>query len=113
MENPLVGAVFEIDTVKGRLIGLAIDTPSSGSSQASGNVKAGTVSADQFSGTPQTASVTFADAFTDTEYAIVLSGEDARIFTYQEKEVTGFTINTNSNGDLSHEVSWMASPNGG
>jgi hypothetical protein len=76
-------------------------------------VKAGTLTADDFSGSPQTASVTFADDFTDTEYTISISGEDPRIFSYQNKAVSGFTINTNSNADLLNEVSWIASPNGG
>jgi len=71
-------------------------------------IKGGTLSPDDFSGTPLLATVSFDNDFSDTTYVISLAGEDARLFTYQSKTVSGFVINANSDTELEGEVSWTA-----
>jgi hypothetical protein len=122
MNSNVTGAVFETDCEVGRPIGLVIGNnlraictePGSPNLAASESVtvKAGLVSAESFSGTPLVAQVTFETALPDTNYSIAISGVDARIFSYQSKETTGFIINTNANGALSGEVSWIVTPVG-
>lgn len=113
MNADLTGIVFEIDTEIGQPIAEV-----SGVSQninpvpASRVSKSGIVSHSSFSGTPKKASVVFAVAFSNTNYALCISGQDSRVFTYDSKTQNGFTINANANGALTGEVSWIAIPVG-
>jgi len=75
-------------------------------------MKSGIVRANQFSGEPLTFDVVFDEAFASISYSIVITGVDSRSFTYESKTVNGFIINTNADGDLSGEVSWIATPIG-
>lgn len=75
-------------------------------------LKAGIVASGSFSGNPKKATVTFTESFADTNYAINITGADARSWTYESKTTTGFTINANANQALSGEVSWEAIQNG-
>jgi len=75
---------------------------------ASSNVKGGYVSAISFTGTPRTATVTFGSSFSDSSYAVTITGEDIRVWSIESKSSTGFTINTNSNVDLTNSVYWIA-----
>ena len=61
-----------------------------------------------FGGTPLTATVTFTTDFPNPSYSITITGEDARIFTIQNKSATGFEINTNSNVALTGTTYWHA-----
>jgi len=70
--------------------------------------KANEVVGGTFGGTPLTASVTFTSAFPNTNYTVTVTGEDARIFTIQNKLAGGFEINTNSSVILSGNVYWQA-----
>jgi len=72
------------------------------------NVKAGLVAAASFTGSPRVATVTFTSAFASTNYAIIITGSDARSWTYQSRATTGFVINANSAAALSGDVSWHA-----
>ena len=122
MLSNVTGVVFETDCEIGRPTGFAIGLnlsslctePGSPNLPASESVtiKAGLLQPDDFSGTPLVAQVTFETALADTNYAVAISGVDARIFSYQSKETTGFIINTNANGALSGEVSWVVTPVG-
>jgi hypothetical protein len=69
-------------------------------------IKAGVVTAGSFAGDPKKYAVAFASAFADANYAINITGIDARSWTYESKVAGGFTINTNANKVLSAEVSW-------
>jgi len=69
-------------------------------------IKAGIILAVTFTGTPRKAAVTFTTAYVDAEYAINITGIDARSWTYETKSAAGFTINTNANKALTGEVSW-------
>ena len=70
--------------------------------------KAGTIAYSSFSGSPQTYSVVFGTAYDDNNYAVIITGEDARLFTVEGKEAGGFTINTNSSVALAGNVYWIA-----
>jgi hypothetical protein len=70
--------------------------------------KAGEVSSASFGGSPYTASVLFNKQFPDTSYAVTITGEDDRVYTVNNKQNTGFTINTNSSVLFTGSVYWMA-----
>lgn len=70
-------------------------------------LKSGSAASGSFSGTPRTASVTFTTAFANTNYSIVVTGSDARIFTVESKTTSGFTINTNAAEALTGDVFWQ------
>jgi len=71
-------------------------------------LKAGTVAAGSFSGSPKTVAITFASAFTNTNYTINITGTDVRQWSWSSKATTGFTIQTNSNRALTGNVDWQA-----
>jgi hypothetical protein len=56
------------------------------------------------------ATVTFATAFENANYSILITGIDARSFTYEVKATTGFTINSNAALALTSNVDWLAIP---
>jgi len=72
--------------------------------------KAGSGSAASFAGTPLTSSISFGTAFSNNNYAVTVTGEDARSWTLQSKTSAGFTINTNSSVALTGPVYWIATP---
>ncbi len=75
-------------------------------------IKTGVVAAASFTGSPRTATVTFATAMSSTNYSITVTGSTARTWSYQSKTVNGFVINANSATALTGEVSWKAISNG-
>lgn len=75
--------------------------------------KAGNVLGSAFAGNPKTATVTFATPFADTNYAISISSDTNRTWTWQSKTASGFTINANSNTAFNTgNVNWIAQENG-
>jgi len=72
--------------------------------------KAGSGSAASFSGTPLTSSISFGTAFSNNNYAVTVTGEDARSWTLQSKTSASFTINSNSSVALTGPVYWIATP---
>jgi hypothetical protein len=104
-DNPITIVDFSTDTA----VDVFLPGPP-GPSAIPRPFKAGTVPAGSFTGSPKKALVVFAMAFADATYSIQLTGQDSRIFTYDEstKLASGFTINANSNGALTGEVSWVA-----
>lgn len=80
-------------------------------------IKAGTVAAGSFSGTPRTAAVTFTTAFPDNLYTVshsaVITSNRGYIVTVQSKTSAGFTLNLNSNGTTNlTSVDWVAVDHG-
>jgi len=74
-----------------------------------GNVAAGTFT--QPGGTdPYIGIVNFSPVFANNNYAVTITGEDARSWTIQSKSATSFTINTNSTVALTGVVWWIAIP---
>jgi hypothetical protein len=74
--------------------------------------KAGSVANTSFTSNPRKATVTFSTAFTDTNYAVVVTGEDARSWTIESKLAGSFVINANSNPALSGTTYWIATAYG-
>jgi hypothetical protein len=71
-------------------------------------IKSNSVPPGMFGGTPLTTSITFTADFPNPSYSVTITGEDARIFTIQNKSATGFEINTNSNIALTGNTYWYA-----
>ena len=61
-----------------------------------------------FGGLPLTASVTFAASFPNTNYAVVVTGEDARIWNIKGKTTSSFIIESNSSIALTGDTFWHA-----
>lgn len=102
------GIVFDIDESAGNPVAaLSSDTQPEATITVAQS-KAGVVAALSFSGTPKKAVVVFSIPFLSSDYAIAISGEDARIFSYESKDENGFTINSNAGAALTGETSWVA-----
>lgn len=74
--------------------------------------KAGSVANTSFTGNPRKATVTFAAAFPNTSYAVVVTGEDARTWTIENKLAGSFVISANSNVGLTGTTYWVATAYG-
>ena len=74
--------------------------------------KAGSVINSSFTGNPKKATVTFSTAFATTNYAITVTGEDARSWTIESKVAGSFVINANSNTGLAGTTYWIATAYG-
>ena len=99
----------------GTIVSLGRNTQITGSLNVSNGItgslqglKAGSGSIASFGGSPLTASFTFTNPYANNNYAVTVTGEDARIWTIQSKTSTGFTINSNSTTALTGPVYWIA-----
>ena len=54
------------------------------------------------------ATITFATAFPSANYAITVTGEDSRNWTYESKLAGSFIINTEAAAALTGDVDWQA-----
>ena len=70
--------------------------------------KAGVVTSGTFAGNPKKATITFGTAMPSATYSIVITGQDARSWTYETRTTGGFVINANANQALTADVSWKA-----
>jgi hypothetical protein len=71
-------------------------------------IKAGVVAAASFAGNPKEYTVTFVNAMPSSSYAIVITGQDERSWSYTSRTASGFIINANANAALTNDVSWTA-----
>jgi hypothetical protein len=71
-------------------------------------MKSGTASIAAFTGNPKKATVTFSSAFGSANYAVTVTGEDARSWTIESKVAGSFVINSNSNTSVSGITYWHA-----
>lgn len=71
------------------------------------SLKSGTIFSSSFGGSPLTASVIFSIAFT-SNYSLTFASTDARIFSYESKSLSGFTINSNTDILFSGSMDWQA-----
>ena len=69
--------------------------------------KSGSVAAVSFTGSPRKAQVTFVTARADANYSIMMSGTNARTWTWESKTASGFIINSNSATALTGPVDWV------
>ena len=70
--------------------------------------KSNVVTSGTFTGSPRKAAITFTSAFANTNYAITITGDDARSWTIESKATTGFTINSNSSQAITGNTYWHA-----
>lgn len=96
--------VTDISTIAGQWSWMLITE----SSTPGLSTKAGIIPAVSFTGSPKTATVTFATSFSSSGYSITLTGIDKRSWSYESKTSGGFTINANASQALTDEVSWQA-----
>jgi hypothetical protein len=75
--------------------------------------KAGYITYTSFTGNPKTATVTFNPPFPDTNYSVVLSGNDKRTWSVDNQTASGFIINTGANQPITDRVFWQATRNWG
>ncbi len=71
------------------------------------NIKSSKVLADAFIGSPKKYQVVFTSAMPSVNYTITITSADARVWTFENKTIDGFTINSNSNQLLVGEVHWQ------
>lgn len=69
--------------------------------------KSNSVSSASFTGSPKKYTVSFTTPHLTTNYGIIITGSDNRVFTYESKTVNGFIINTNANTALTGNVDWL------
>lgn len=72
------------------------------------SIKSGTVPGATFAGNPKIFTATFGTAFPDTNYAVTITAEDNRTFTFQTKLAGSFVMNSNANLALVGDVDWTA-----
>lgn len=100
-----------VDTVlKQTYVSVGTSAPSDwillNSSSLMPELKAGRLLNSDFTGNPKRATVVFTTPSTSTDYAVNVSGVDARIFTIENKTINGFDINTHANLGLTGDVFW-------
>jgi hypothetical protein len=61
-----------------------------------------------FSGNPKKAAVVFTTALPSSGYSLTATSADARVWTFENRTLAGFTLNSNSAQPLSGEVHWQA-----
>lgn len=74
--------------------------------------KSGIVTSATFAGVPYTATVTFTTAFSDANYSVSITGDDARVWTVESRAASNFIISSNSTQPLTGDVCWVATKNG-
>ena len=99
-------------TITGDLIanisGSSVSSSYAATSSISLATKANSIIYSSFAGTPLSASITFDNPYPNTNYSVAITGEDARIWTIQNKTAAGFIINSNSNESLVGYTDWIA-----
>jgi len=76
------------------------------------NRKSGSIDYTLFTGNPKKAVVTFNRPFPSTQYSIsIQSNTDVRVWTFENRTVNGFIINSNANTPLTGPVVWAANFN--
>lgn len=83
-----------------------------GAAGTSRTTKAGVISGGSFSGTPKKYAVLFTTPFADATYVLAVTSTDSRLWTYESKAASGFTLNANAGAALVGEVSWTAMVSG-
>lgn len=74
-------------------------------------VKSGVIPGSSFTGNPKIYDVVFGSSFTG-DYSISVIGEDVRVWSYENKALSGFRINSNADQSLVGNIYWQAILNG-
>lgn len=70
------------------------------------NFRSGKLSSGSFTGSPRKAGVDFVTDMPDANYSIMMSGTDARTWSWESASASGFTINSNDATALTGDVHW-------
>ena len=89
--------------------GFAADNVQDAIEEIEGSIKAGRVLGSSFSGTPKKYTVVFTSAYSTSNYAVTITGEDRRAWVIENKTASGFTINSSASASLISDVYWIAS----
>ena len=73
--------------------------------------KSGVIPGSSFTGNPKIYDVVFGSSFTG-DYSISVIGEDVRVWSYENKVLSGFRINSNADQSLVGNIYWQAILNG-
>jgi len=103
-------ASFAISSSQSISASFALSSSISVTSSYVSTLKAGSGSVASFGGSSLSASITFATAFANNNYAVTVTGEDVRSWTIQSKTAAGFIIDSNSTVALTGPVYWIATP---
>jgi hypothetical protein len=106
--QPLTASIISGSAFTGSLFGTATSASYVNGMITKNNAIANT----SFTGTPRKATVTFTTAFPNTNYSVVITGEDLRSWTIESKLAGSFVINTNSNAALTGATYWQATSYG-
>lgn len=104
----ITGSLNVTGTIFGAITGSITSASFAVTSSISLATKANSIIYSSFAGTPLTASITFDNPYPNTNYSVAVTGEDARIWTIQNKTAAGFIINSNSNESLVGYTDWIA-----
>jgi hypothetical protein len=74
-------------------------------------VKSGVIPGGSFTGNPKIYDVVFGSSFTG-DYSISVIGEDVRVWSYENKVLSGFRINSNADQSIVGNIYWQAILNG-
>ena len=74
--------------------------------------KSGNTSSAGFTGTPKKTTVLFTSSFANNNYAVTVTGDDARTWTIENKVSSSFVINSNSDVELTGVTYWIAASYG-
>ena len=94
----------------GQLFTTASSAFGGGSTTPVPTIKASSSLAASFTGTPLTTTVTFGTQFADTNYSVIVTGQDPRAWSIESKGTNTFIINSNSSVALTGPVYWIATP---
>jgi hypothetical protein len=72
------------------------------------NAKRGMISGSSFTGSPKSYDITFSEAFDNDIYVVSVVGTEARVWSVSNMSATGFTIDSNSNQDITGFVMYRA-----
>lgn len=74
-------------------------------------VKSGIIPGSSFTGNPKIYDVVFGTSFSG-DYSISVIGEDVRVWSYENKNLSGFRINSNADQPMGGNIYWQAILNG-
>lgn len=104
--TPMLNGGEAVINSAGYAVSSSYATTASYAENTSLHVEKGLISGSAFSGNPKNYTISFTYPFRNDIYIISVIGEDARIWTYNNKTAVGVTINSNSNQSIEGMMSY-------
>ena len=108
MTGPLYGTIISAATISATTLSSSTLTVSGVTFNKLLVEKVGLAAGTGFTGNPKKFTVSFGANFSNTNYAIIITGPANRTYTYESQTTSGFTINANANGAFTGNVYWIA-----